>query len=103
MRQTYGASLENKPSIEQPLLDSRVSVDPAVAQKWPVCPMLVHSGPIDFADHNFFFPDRTFCNDLAIWAADETLSPKFNSIAASRRFVTDAVRGSNVAAVRDRV
>src|SRR5207245_7933894 len=38
-----------------------------------------------------------------IVAAEETMPPKFNAIAAGRCFVTDAVRCGDVAAVRDRV
>src|SRR5882762_4770049 len=92
-----------KLSIEQPLLNSSVSVHPPVAQKWPVCPMLVHPLPIDFANHDFFPIDRTFRNDLTVRSANETLPPKFNSVAASRRFVTDAVRCRHVTTIRDRV
>src|SRR5205085_4292801 len=36
-------------------------------------------------------------------AANKTLSPKFNSFAASRRFMTDAVRRRNVTTIRNRV
>src|SRR6266851_4273587 len=68
-----------------------------------MCSMLVDTGPIDFADHDFFFIDRALGNDLAVGAANETLSPKFDSVAASWRFVTDAIRRSDVATVRDRV
>src|SRR5947199_7168 len=92
-----------KLSIEQPLLNSRVSVDPAVAQKWPVRPMFVHPRPINFSDHDLLFLDRTFGDDLAVRSANKTLPPKFNSIAAGGRFMTDAVRCGNVATVRDRV
>src|SRR5438094_9642707 len=92
-----------KLSIEQPLLNSRVSVDPAVAQKWPVRPMFVHPRPINFADHDLLFLDRTFGDNLAVRSAYETLPPKFNPIAAGGRFVTDAVCCGNIAAVRDRV
>src|SRR5260370_1653236 len=92
-----------KLSIEQPLLNSRVSVDPAVAQERPVRPMLVYTGPVDFANHDFFPIDRTFGDDLAVRSANETLPPKFNPVAASRCFVTDPIRRRHVAAVRDRV
>src|SRR5438128_2266944 len=88
-------------SIEQSLLDPGVRVDATVAQKWPVRAMLVDPPPIDFADHDFFLVDRSFRNDLAVRTANETLPPKFNSIAAGRRFMTDAVRCGHVAAVRD--
>src|SRR5437773_538236 len=92
-----------KLSIEQPLLNSAVGVNTTVAQKWPVRPILVHTSPVDFANHNFFPIARTFRDDLAVGSADKTLSPKFNPVAASWCFVTDTIRRRYVAAVRDRV
>src|SRR6202030_596219 len=94
---------ERKLSIQQALLDSSIRVDPAVAQERPVRPLLVHPRPIDFADHDFLFIHRTFGNDFAIGTANETLSPEFNSVSAGRRFMTDSIRGGDVAAVCDRV
>src|SRR5215470_13753727 len=64
-------------------------------------PKFVHARPIDFANYDFFFVDRTSGNDFAVWSADETLSPEFDTVAASRRFMTHAVRRCDIATVRD--
>src|SRR5947209_15916009 len=92
---------EGKLSIEKPLLDSRVSIDPPIAQEGPMRAMLVHARPIDFAGDNFFPINRTFGDNLAVRSANETLSPKFDSLSASRRFVTNSICRSDVATVRD--
>src|SRR5437764_3178283 len=92
-----------KLSIEQPLLDSRVGADAPVAHKLPVRPIFIHAVPIDFADHHFLLIDRTFGENLAVRPANETLPPEFNSVAAGRRFMADAIRCGDVAAVRNRV
>src|SRR5436305_1912465 len=92
---------EGKLSIEKPLLDSRVSIDPSIAQEGPMGAMLVHARPIDFANDDFFPVNRTFGDDLAVRSANETLPPKFDSFSASRRFVANSICRSDVATVRD--
>src|SRR5437660_1635223 len=92
-----------KLSIEQTLLDPRISIDSAIAQKWPVRSKFVYAAPIDFANHDFLFAGRTFGNDFAIRPANETLSPKFDSVATSRSFVTNAIRRCDITTVRDRM
>src|SRR6202011_2910400 len=90
-----------KLSIEQTLLDSRVSIDAPIAQEWPVRPMFVHTIPIHFCHHDFFAIDRTFRDDLSIRATNKTLPPEFNSIAPRRRLMANAVCRSDVTAIRD--
>src|SRR5947209_19188869 len=94
---------EGKLSIEKPLLDSSVSIDPPIAQERPMRAMLVHARPIDFAGDDFFPVNRTFGDDLAVRSANETLPPKFDSFSASRRFVTDSIWRRDEATVRDRM
>src|SRR5689334_10111289 len=90
-------------SIKQAFFDSGVGVHPAVSQKWPMGPVLVHPRPIDFANHDLFFANRAFGNDLSVWSTNETLSPEFDPIAAGRRFMADSIGCGNVAAIGDRV
>src|SRR5438105_13889828 len=90
-----------KLSIEQALLDSRISVHPPVAEKRPVRSILVYAIPVDFSHDDFFAIDRSFRDDLAIRAANKTLSPEFDSISARRSLMANAVCRSDVAAVRD--
>src|SRR5262245_11522060 len=78
-------------SIDQTSIDLAVGIDSAVAQKWPMSPLLVDPGPVDLCRHNLFLVDRTFTNDFAVRSAHEALPPKFNAIPACRRFVADTV------------
>ena len=66
-------------------------------------PMLVDAIPIDVGHHDLFSIDRSLCNDFAVRAANETLSPKLDSVAAGGRFMANAIRRGDIAAVRDRV
>ena len=46
---TYAANRESETGlIDQPLLDSLVGVHSSIAQKWPVCAMLIDSFPFHF-------------------------------------------------------
>src|ERR1700720_1849672 len=60
MSKRYGASEKMKRSIEQTLLDPRVSIDAPIAQEWPMRPMFVYAVPVDFGHDNFFAINRTF-------------------------------------------
>src|SRR5947209_3019700 len=66
-------------------------------------PLFVDPGPFHISYYNFFLIDGTFCNDFPVWPANKALAPKFNSLAASGRFMAHAIRNSNVAAIRDGV
>src|SRR5438105_7508693 len=90
-----------KLSIEQALLDSRISVHPPVAEKRPVRSILVYVIPVDFSHDDFFAIDRTFRDDLAIRAANKTLSPEFDSVSARRRLMANAIRSRDIAAICD--
>ena len=89
--------------IEQPALDSGIGIDPAVAQKRPVCPMFVHPRPIDLRGDNFFPIDTALGDDFAVRTANKALAPKFNPVATGRSFVPNPVRGRNETAVRNRM
>src|SRR5947207_9760582 len=78
-------------SIDQPLLDARVSIDPAIAQERPVGPRDVDATPVDLRHHDFLAIDAAFRENLATRGDDETLSPELDPIAAGRRFLTDAI------------
>src|SRR4051812_32907748 len=65
--------------------------------------MFVHSLPIDLGREDFFLVDGGFGDDDPVRSADETLAPELDAIAAGRRFVSDAIRHRDVAAVRDGV
>src|SRR6266550_7530638 len=95
----------NRPQrlVDQTLLDFGISVDPAVAQKWPVRPMFVDASPIDLRRHNLFLIDRTFRDDFAVRPAHKALPPKINAISTGGRFVTDTVRHRDVAPISDRM
>src|SRR5438270_13141238 len=89
--------------IEQALLESGISVHPAVAQKWPVRPMPVDGGPVNLCAHDFFPIDAPLGDNSAIGPADKALPPKFNSVSSGWLFVTNAIGGGDKTAVRDRV
>src|SRR6266540_2063006 len=96
-----GSAPRTRKSVYHSLVKPAVSIDAAIPQKWPMRPLLVYSGPIHIGHHNLFLVDGTFCDDFAVWSANKTLSPKFNTIPASRRLMADAVCDSDVAAIRD--
>ena len=89
--------------INQAPIDFAVSIYAAVPQKWPVRALLVNAAPIDVGHHNFFPVDRTLRDDFAVRPANKALSPKFNAIAAGRRFMADAVGDCDIATIGDRV
>ena len=82
--------------VDQTLLDSTIRINPPIAQKRPMRPVLVHAGPLDICQHDLFPVDRAFGDDLAMRTADKTLSPELDAIAPHRFFVTDAVRHCDV-------
>src|SRR5206468_4483555 len=90
-------------SVDHPPAQSAVGIDAAVTQKWPMRPMLVYPAPFHIGDHNLFFVDGTFCNDLAVRSANKTLPPKFDSVPSGRRFLAAPIRRSDIAAIRDRM
>src|SRR5260370_17035643 len=90
-----------KLGIEQPLLESTVSVHPAVSQKWPMRSMSIYRTPVDFRSHDLFAIDGSLRDNLPIRPADEALSPKFDPIASGRFFVAYAIGRGNVTTVRD--
>src|SRR5438034_4270872 len=65
--------------------------------------MLVDAIPFHIGHHNLFSIDRTFRDDLAARTRHKTLSPKLNSIAAGRYFMTDPVHGCDITAIRNRM
>src|SRR5260370_34764388 len=92
-----------KLSIEQPLLDSRVTIHAPVAQEWPMRTMLVHAIPFHIGDHNLFSIYRTLGNDFAARRRNKALPPKLNSLATCGRFMPDAVRSRDVTTIGNRV
>jgi hypothetical protein len=78
-------------SIYHSLVEVVISIDAAISQEWPMCALLVYVGPVHMGEHNLFFIGRTFRNDLPVWSANKALSPEFNAIVTSRRFVANAV------------
>src|SRR5260370_30266342 len=95
-------------SIYHSFLKTSVGIHAPVAQKRPMCPMLVDAIPFHVGNDNIFSAHRTLGNDFAIGTADKTLPPKLNSVAAAtcskwREFMSDAVRRRHVAAIRHRV
>ena len=87
--------------IDQAPIDFAVSIHATIPQKWPVRALLVYTAPIHLGNHNLFPVDGTVYDDFAVRSANKALSPKFNAIAARRRFMTHAVRNRNIASVRD--
>src|SRR4029453_1102062 len=90
-----------KLGIEQPLLNSRVSIHAPVAQKWPVRPMFVDAIPFDVGRDNLFPIHRTFCDDFSAWRSDKTLPPKLDAVAAGGRFMADPICSRDVTAIRN--
>src|SRR5438874_10936039 len=100
---TKRASRPRKKSVDQPAIESAVSVDPPVPQEWPVRPMFVYAAPIDIGHHNFFLINRSFGDDFAIRSANKTLTPEFDSVATGGCFVADAICHCDVAPIRNGV
>src|SRR5260370_2847364 len=92
-----------KLSIEQPLLDSRVSIHAPVAQEWAMRTMLVHAIPLHIGEHNLFAIDRPLGNDFAARRRNKALPPNLNSLATCGRFMPDAVRSRDVTTIGNRV
>ena len=90
-------------SIEQALLDSRVGIDPPVAQEGPVGSMFVHASPFDLRHDDLFAIDAALRHDLAAGRDNETLSPELDPGSSGGRFVTHPVHRRDVAAIRDRM
>src|SRR5438132_9529318 len=90
-----------KLGIEQPLLESTVSVHSPISQKWPMCSMSIYRTPVDFRGHDLFAIDGSLRDNLPVGPADEALSPKVDPIAAGRFFVAYAIGRGNIATVRD--
>src|SRR5205809_7869764 len=61
--------------------------------------MLVYSIPFYIGHHDLFFINGTFCNNFAIRAAYKALPPKFDAVAARRRFMANAICRGDVATV----
>src|SRR5215510_10433181 len=92
-----------KTSVYHSLFNAAVGVYATIAEEWPMRSLLVYSRPTHICHHNFFFIDGTFGDDFAVWSAYKTLSPEFDTIAACRCFVADAVCRRDIAAIGDRV
>src|SRR4029453_10773116 len=92
-----------KLGIEQPLLNSRVSIHAPVAQKWPVRPMFVDAIPFDVGRDNLFSIHRTFCDDFSAWRSDKTLPPKLDAVATGGGLLADPLCGRDVTPIRNRV
>ena len=56
---------------------------------------------IDFVHEDLLFFDAGLGDDLAAGVGDEALAPELDSVAAYRRFETDAIRHRDIAAVRN--
>ena len=87
--------------IYHPPVKPAVSINATIPQEWPVRALLVYAAPCHIGHNNLFLIDGTSCDDFAVWSANKTLSPKFNTIAARRRFMADAVWHRDIAAIRD--
>src|SRR5439155_15570798 len=89
--------------IDHSLFEPAVRIHAPIAQKWPMRAMLVDAVPFHIGHHNLFLIDRTFRDDLAARPSDKTLSPKLNSVAAGRCFMTDPVRCCDITTIGNRV
>src|SRR5207248_4373581 len=87
-------------SVYHPLTKTAVRIDASIPQKWPVRALFVHAVPFHIGHHDLFLIDETFCDDFAVWPANETLSPKFNPIPTRGRFMAYSVWDCDVAAIR---
>src|SRR5258708_30823940 len=90
-------------SVDESSLQSAIGVNPAVTEKWPVRALRIEGVEVRFDDEDFFLAGRSFRHNLPRRIGDETLPPKFDAVAAVRRFVPDAVRHRDVAAIGDGV
>jgi len=90
-------------SVDQAPGQFAVSVDPSVAQEGPVRPGFVHLAQVQRSHDNLFSAHARFGQDLASSAGDKTLAPELESVAAGRRFQTDAVADGDVTTVSHRM
>src|ERR1700674_46160 len=90
-------------SVDQPLIDSGVGVDAAVAQEWPVGSRFVHPVPFDLGHDGLFAVHARLRDDFAAGRHYKTLAPELDPVAAGGSFVTDAIHRGDVTTVRDRV
>src|SRR5207344_1721739 len=90
---------ESPASVAKSFREIAVSVDPAVAQKWPVSAGHINFGEVDGMKQNFLLIHAGFRENLAAGPRNETLSPEFQAVAARRHFRTDTIDRSNVATV----
>ena len=65
--------------------------------------MFIDTPPINIGGHDFVAADRALGDDSPARGANETLSPKLNSIASHGSFVADPIRRSDKAAIRNRM
>src|ERR1700729_4123014 len=85
-------------SIHQSLGQVPVSVNPAVAQEWPMRTRYVHSFQVHRDNENFLFVRAGLGHDLPGSSCDKTLAPKFNAVAGNN-FMSDAIGHRHVTAV----
>src|SRR2546425_8789438 len=78
-------------SVEQAASDGSVGVDAAVAQEGPIASSLFQVAQVNFADQDFFFVVRCFCQHLTERIAEERSSPELESL-AGRRIAADTAR-----------
>src|SRR5947209_9690638 len=100
-----GTALNSKMKlrIKQTLLESSIRVNATIAQKRPVGAVPIDRRPVNLCSDDFFLIDAGFGDDVAVRAANETLSPKLDSISSGRFFMTHPVGRGNKTAVRDRM
>src|SRR6185503_15187434 len=89
--------------IQHASFEAGVGIYPTVPQKWPVRSMTVDPLPFHLAGNNFFLVDGTLGDDLAVRAAQKTLTPEFNPVTTGGRFVPDPIGCRHIAAVGNRV
>ena len=86
--------------IHQSLRQIAVGVDAAVAEERPVGARDIDGGEVDFVDEDFLFLEAGLGDDLARRVGDEALAPELDAVPADGRFVADAIRHGDVAAIR---
>ena len=96
-------------SINHPVRNWCVAVDPAVAQKWPIAADLLQGAKINFSGQNLFFIVRAFGDHTTEGIAEERTAPEFepssgSGVAANvAGFVPYAIDYSNIYTVCDGV
>src|SRR6185369_15936474 len=86
LRSKSGDKSPHSKSFEKSLIDSRVSVDAAVAEERPVAPHFLDSSGIYFGDQNLFAIHRALGDHDSKRIAYKRRTPKFDTRSVVRLF-----------------